>query len=329
MPWNWRPASDVVLAVDRVVGVAGLALLRELGARDRVRDQLQPDLGVMRGEPSHPADDAHHPRLLASAADGDEHVERELGRVLHRREQAESGRADVLDLPRAAGACERRDATRPELAPELGLGARAAEDRELHRVAEIAVRVGVEPRQCHVRAHERRDVGEPDDGVHGAARGLALAVAGERPELGVDAAFELDEERQLFAVRGLLARAGLASHRLLQHDPVLPHQRVQGPQVDEQHAAFERRQRTALQSRAAGEIHVERRGRPGLQREPQRLAPFLELRRRPTRSALARGCRGRRASAPGPSGTGARSSSGRPSRRAAAGRARCATRRRA
>ena len=102
---------------------------------------------------------------------------------------------------------------------------------------------------------------KPDDGVHRAARGLALAVAGERLELGIDATGELDEELELLPVLRLLARARLVSHRLLQHDPVLQHQRVQGLQVDEQHAAFERRQRAALQARAAGEVDVERRGR--------------------------------------------------------------------
>ena len=89
-------------------------------------------------------------------------------------------------------------------------------------------------------------------------------------------------------------------------------QRVQGLQVDEQHAAFERRQRAALQSRAAGEIDVERRRRRGLQRRGAAAGTIPRAARRSIRSASARGCRGRRASGPGSSGTGARSSSGPP-----------------
>jgi hypothetical protein len=67
-------------------------------------------------------------------------------------------------------------------------------------------------------------------------------------------------------------------YRLLQFGPVLQKQRVESPQVDEQHSALEGLERAALQPGASGEVHVERGRRPRRDRQAQRLAPCVKLR---------------------------------------------------
>ena len=138
--------------------------------------------------------------------------------------------------------------------------------------------------------------------------GSSLATPGKGLVLGIDAACDLHEQLELLAVLRFLAYARLVANVLLQQHPVLLQQCMKGLQIAEQHTAFERRQRAALEPRAPGEIDVERRRRCRLERQPQRLAPLVELARRSIRAASARGCRDRRASAPISSGTGARSS---------------------
>ena len=140
---------------------------------------------------------------------------------------------------------------------------------------------------------------------------------------------ELDEELELLSMLRLLGRTRLASHRLLEQHPVPQHQRVEGLEIDEQHAAFERRQRPAPQAGAAGKVDVEAVRRRRLQASTAAAGTTPPGARRSIRVALARGCRDRRAARPGASGTGARSSWGRPSGRAGAARVRCAARRRA
>jgi len=56
---------------------------------------------------------------------------------------------------------------------------------------------------------------------------------------------------------------------------------MQWARIEKQHAAFERRRRTATQARAAAEVDVERRDGGRLECEPQRLAPFVEVARHP------------------------------------------------
>jgi hypothetical protein len=56
---------------------------------------------------------------------------------------------------------------------------------------------------------------------------------------------------------------------------------VEGLEIDEQHAAFERGQRATTQTRRAGKVDVEAGRRRRLQRQPQRLAPSLEVRGNP------------------------------------------------
>ena len=89
---------------------------------------------------------------------------------------------------------------------------------------------------------------------------------------------ELDEELELFAMLRRLLGARLVPDGLLQRGPVLQQQRVERPEIDEQHPALERRERAAPQPGASGEVDVERGRRLRRQRQPQRLAPGVELR---------------------------------------------------
>ncbi len=119
---------------------------------------------------------------------------------------------------------------------------------------------------------------EPDDRVDRSRGRDALATAREGPELGVGLRGDLGEEGELLGALRRALRQRLHADLLLQHDDVLHQHRVQRPGVEEQHVALERCRAASLQALAPAEVDVVGgRYRGGLEREPQRLAPLLEL----------------------------------------------------
>ena len=265
-------------AVDRILVGAALALFGEVDGGYRVRDNLQADLGAIRGRALHAPNDAERPARLAMRMDRDERAEGHRVRNLDRRHQLETRLRHVPRFPWPTRRGMRADAPARQLVASGRLVADAPEHRDVHRAVEaLAGRLRQRNRLPCFLLEVAGDLLEADDRVDVAAGGDALASTRERLEFRIDLRGELREQRQLLASARRAAGQRLDLDLLLERDHVLHHDRVQWPRVEKQHAAFQRTGSAATQAFATAEVDKKRVRRGRLERQSQRRAPVVEL----------------------------------------------------
>jgi hypothetical protein len=197
----------------------------------------------------------------------------------HRREQAESGLADVLDLPRPAGCRELREAAARLFRAAVALVAIAPEHRRAPSCCRSSCPL-LSMTGVATRSSSRRNAeifAKPTI----VSTVPAAAVRSPRRANGLNSGSTCDASlvrRPSCSVRfGRAVGQRLRLDLLLEHHDVLREHRMHRARIEEQHAPFERRGRAPAQAFARSEIDVERRDRRRLERQAQGRAPFVEL----------------------------------------------------
>ena len=233
-------------------------------------------------------------RVWPCGADRRQRAERDRVGDAHRREQAEAGLAHVLHFPRAAGRRERGEPAPRRSSAPVGLVAHAPEHRELHRAAEAAGRARAAGRRsCSSSRRKPEILAKPTM----ASTVPAAAVRSPRRANGLNSGSTCEASlltaapscslrlRRAFRQRLRPGSSARASTTFCISSACSG--RVSRNSTRPSSGAGVRRRRP---SRAA-EVDVERRHRRRLEREAQRLAPFVELARDPLEVARRQCCR--------------------------------------